>query len=63
MGGMAEMYPRSFSGLLMSYTAAIPFFRNTVESDLLFSVGMFGLPVLLHAASKALQGDDHIAAA
>jgi hypothetical protein len=59
-----DIYPRSFTGVLMCYTAAIPFFRNTVESDLLFSVGMFGLPVLLHAVSKALQhSDDHIAAA
>ena len=47
-----EMYPRSFNGLMMSYTAALPFFRGTLESDLFFSVAMFGVPVLLHALSE-----------
>jgi hypothetical protein len=58
------MYPRSFSGLMMSYTAGLPFFRGTVESDLFFSIAMFGTPVLLHAMSR-MHGstDDHIAAA
>ena len=46
------MYPRTFSGLMTSYTAAIPFFRGTVESDLFFSIAMFGTPVLLHALSE-----------
>lgn len=44
-----EMYPRSFSGLIMSYTAGLPFFRGTVESDLFFSLAFFGVPVLMHA--------------
>jgi hypothetical protein len=59
------MYPRSFSGLTMSYVAGLPFFRGTVESDLFFSIAMFGTPVLLHALSGFMHrsGDDHIAAA
>jgi hypothetical protein len=58
------MYPRSFSGLMMSYTAGIPFFRGTAESDLFFSLAMFATPVLLHAVAGYLNGSgDHTAAA
>lgn len=59
-----EMYPRTFTGLMMSYTAAIPFFRGTLESDLFFSIAMFGTPVLLGAlAGKLHASGDHTAAA
>jgi hypothetical protein len=60
-----DMYPRTLSGLVMSYTAGIPFFRGTVESDLFFSIAFFGMPVFLHALSGWMHrsGDDHIAAA
>jgi hypothetical protein len=59
------MYPRSLSGLMTSYAAGLPFFRGTVESDLFFSIAMFGTPVLVHAMSTWIHGstDDHIAAA
>jgi hypothetical protein len=33
-----QMYPRGWNGLMMSYTAGLPFFRGTLESDLFFSV-------------------------
>jgi hypothetical protein len=58
------LYPRSFSGLIMSYAAGIPFFRGTVESDLLFSVAFFGTPVFLMALSRWMHktSGDHIAA-
>jgi hypothetical protein len=59
-----DMYPRGFSGLMMSYTAGIPFFRGTVESDLFFSVAFFGMPLLVHAISEWLDSTgDHTAAA
>jgi hypothetical protein len=60
-----SMYPRTLNGLMMSYTAGLPFFRGTVESDLFFSIAMFGTPVFLHALSGWFQkpGDNHIAAA
>jgi len=60
-----QMYPRGFSGLMMSYTAGLPFFRGTVESDLFFSAAFFGTPVLIHALSEWLHrsSGDHIAAA
>jgi hypothetical protein len=59
------MYPRSFSGLMMSYTAGLPFFRGTVESDLLFSLAFFGTPVFVNVLSDLYHrsSGDHIAPA
>jgi len=37
-----KLYPMSWEGLLACYTAAIPFFRNTLMSTLLYSAAMFG---------------------
>jgi Family of unknown function (DUF6580) len=39
-------YPRSWQGLAECYAAALPFLRNSVASDVLFSAGFFGLYVL-----------------
>ncbi len=39
---MYDMYPKTLSGLLLSYEMAIPFFRNTLVSTLLYSAVMFG---------------------
>lgn len=62
--GFSGMYPKTFSGLLACYTAAIPFFRGTVESDLFFSVAFFELPVVVHIlAAKMQRAGDHTAAA
>ena len=60
-----QMYPKSFAGLMTSYAAGLPFFRGTAESDLFFSIAMFGAPVFLHAVSGWLDkgSHDHIAAA
>jgi hypothetical protein len=59
------MYPRGFSGLMMSYSAGVPFFRNTVESDLFFSLAFFGIPVLVQVLSgfHHRSSGDHIAPA
>jgi hypothetical protein len=60
----SDMYPRSLAGLMMSYAAGLPFFRNAVEGDLLFTVAMFATPVALHAISEAFGKEgDHTAAA
>ena len=37
-----DLYPHTASGLASGYAAAIPFFRNTLLSDLLFSGVIFG---------------------
>jgi len=60
-----DMYPRTLTGLMMSYTAGIPFFSGTVESDLFFSIAFFGTPVFLHALSGWMRksaGNDIAAA-
>lgn len=58
------MYPRTWAGLLTCYDAGIPFFRPTLESDLVFTVAMFATPLALHAIAKAMGTEgDHSAAA
>lgn len=37
---MGSMYPKTFSGFVLCFTYAIPFFRNTIIGDLLY-VGLF----------------------
>jgi len=37
-----EMYPHTLAGLIESYVAALPFFRNTLTGDLVWSAGLFG---------------------
>jgi hypothetical protein len=37
-----DLYPHTASGLIEGYVAAIPFFRNTLASDALFSGLIFG---------------------
>jgi hypothetical protein len=37
------MYPKTVAGLGMCYTAGLPFFTNTVASDLLYSTILFGV--------------------
>ena len=58
-----DLYPRTLNGLLMSYTAALPFFRNAVEGDLLFTAAMFATPALFDAVAGAFgKSSDHAAA-
>jgi len=55
-----NMYPKSFNGLMACYVAGLPFFRNAVASDLLFSAAFFGIGYLVsqraaqHASPAAL---------
>lgn len=37
-----NLYPKTWAGLVACYTAAIPFFWNTLAGDLLFTVVLFG---------------------
>lgn len=43
-----DMYPKTVQGLMTAYVAAIPFFRNELLSDVLFSALFFSIPVALH---------------
>ncbi len=38
-----SMYPKTFSGLVECYVMAIPFFRNTAASAIIYSALMFGV--------------------
>ena len=40
-------YPRTWPGLVDCYVAALPFFRNTLASDVVYSAALFGGPALL----------------
>jgi hypothetical protein len=42
-----QMYPATWSGLAACMVAGVPFFRNTVISDLLFSAVFFGTGYLV----------------
>jgi hypothetical protein len=59
------MYPRSFRGVMLSYGAGLPFFRNTLESDLFFSFAFFAAPVVVQVLSDWYHrsSSDHIAPA
>lgn len=41
------LYPRDFSGVIASYTAALPFFRNMLLGNLVYSAVLFGSFYLL----------------
>jgi hypothetical protein len=44
-----QMYPRTLAGLGACYVAALPFFRNSLTSELCFTLLLFGL--INHARS------------
>jgi hypothetical protein len=44
-----EMYPKTWQGLVACYAAAVPFFRNTVVADMLFSAVLFSIPLTIAA--------------
>jgi hypothetical protein len=47
------LYPRTWTGLMASYTNAIPFFRNGLASDLFFATVFFSIPVLVAMVKRA----------
>lgn len=49
------MYPMNWTGLVTCYEAAVPFFRHTLEGDLLFAIAMFATPVALHSLAGMLN--------
>ncbi len=58
-----SLYPRTWTGLLWCYTAAIPFFKNTVLGDIFYVSVLFGTYELAHlwlehrARKTALAGE------
>ncbi len=58
-----DMYPKNLSGIMMSYVAALPFFRNALAGDLIFTLAMFATPMALRALSGVDRPSDNAAAA
>ena len=52
-----SMYPKTFSGLLTSYAAGLPFFRNRVVGDLMFTAVMFSVPVIIAQFARKTRGE------
>ena len=48
-----NMYPKTLGGLAACYTLALPFFRNGVLGDLLFTAAFFGIGAMLSAREPA----------
>lgn len=46
--GGATLYPKTLAGLMECYTLAIPFFRNTLLGDLIYTGALFGLFEFVH---------------
>ena len=58
------MYPLTWAGLVTCFEAAEPFFRHTLEGDLLFTIVMFATPAVLRVLAGILGKEgDHTAAA
>jgi hypothetical protein len=49
------LYPRTLQGLLAAYVAAIPFFRNTLAGDLVYTACLFGGFALLERGLPGLR--------
>jgi len=50
-----DMYPRTFAGLVACYTMALPFLRNQVAGDLLYTAALFGGFALLERQFPLLK--------
>jgi hypothetical protein len=54
------MYPKDWAGLATCYETALPFFRHTLEGDMLFTILMFAAPVVVHTLAQAFDKEgDH----
>ena len=50
-----SLYPRTLTGLIVCYTAAIPFFRNTLIGDMTYAAILFGGFALLENVVISLR--------
>ena len=48
-----NLYPKTFNGLMLCYVAALPFFRNELVSDVLFTAILFSVPAVIAALKPA----------
>jgi hypothetical protein len=52
-----DMYPKTFSGLLTSYAAGLPFFKYRPVGDLMFTAVFFAVPAILAQRTKKASGN------
>jgi hypothetical protein len=57
------MYPKTWSGLVSCYVAALPFFRRGLAGDMLFTAVMFGLPAIATMVARSIHKPHGAAAA
>ena len=50
-----SLYPHTLAGLMVCYTAAIPFFRNSLIGDMAYTAILFGGFALLESAVVSVQ--------
>lgn len=64
LGGWAfgDLYPKTWAGLAAGYTAALPFFRNGLEGDLIYTLLLFGGFALLERRFVILRNPDMVQA-
>jgi hypothetical protein len=48
-----NLYPHTWAGLGVCFTAALPFYRNEIAGDALYTCALFGADALLRAARAA----------
>ena len=48
-------YPKTADGLLLCYTEALPFLKNTLAGDIVYSVALFGTLALAEATFPTLR--------
>lgn len=48
----SDWYSRSLTGLVQCYLLAVPFFRNTLTGDVVFSTAFFGMTIALPYARR-----------
>lgn len=53
--GLQSLYPKTLTGLEACFINAIPFFRNTLSGDLIYTLTMFGALSLAELAFPALR--------
>jgi len=50
-----NMYPKTPGGLMAAYVAGLPFFKNTLASDLFFTAVIFATPALIELLSRSVR--------
>jgi len=55
-----NMYPKTWSGLGACYVAALPFFRNAMSSETIFTLVIFGISRYYEVLMPPLRADVHV---